>query len=317
MEFWLLGPLEVRNQERVLELGGPKRRALLALLALRANEVVSTDRLIEELWGEQPPSSAITALHGHVSRLRKLLNDQDAGKQFLRTRPPGYVLELSPEELDLYRFERLREEARALQASGNLADAATRLRDALALWRGPPLADLAYERFVRDEVPRLEELRLAVVEERIEIDLALGRHGDLTAELEALVSQHPLRETFVRQRMLALYRSDRQAEALEVYQQGRQRLVEELGIEPGKGLRELQQAILTQDPVLNPFTRPETGAVAHGTGFAGRDRSSRSFQQDSTTPSRVGGGSSCSSASRESARAGSPRSSPDARVRGA
>jgi DNA-binding SARP family transcriptional activator len=272
VEFRLLGPLEVRDQERVLELGGPKRRALLALLALRANEVISTDRLIEDLWGEQPPSSAITALHGHVSRLRKLLNDQGSGKQFLRTRAPGYVLELSADELDLHRFERLREEARALQGGGNLADAAGRLREALALWRGPPLADLAYERFARDEAPRLEELRLAAVEERIEIELALGRDGDLTAELEALVAQHPLRETFVRQHMLALYRSGRQAEALEAYQQGRRRLVEELGIEPGRSLSKLHQAILRQDPALDPFTRPETVGVARGTGFVGRER---------------------------------------------
>jgi DNA-binding SARP family transcriptional activator len=270
VEFRLLGPLEVCDQERVLELGGPKRRALLALLALSANEVVSTDRLIEDLWGEQPPASAITALHGHVSRLRKLLNDHGGGKQLLRTRPPGYVLELSPDELDLHRFDRLREEARALQGSGNLADAAARLREALALWRGPPLADLAYERFARNEAPRLEELRLAAVEERIELELALGRHGDLTAELEALVAQHPLRETFVRQHMLALYRSGRQAEALEAYQQGRRRLVEELGIEPGRSLRELHQAMLRQDPALDPFTRPET--VASGTGFVGRER---------------------------------------------
>jgi len=251
VEFRLLGPLEVRDHGRVLELGGQKRRALLALLLLHANEVVSSDRLIEELWGEEPPQAAATALHGHVSRLRKLLGGDGSSEQLLVTRPPGYMLHLEPEQLDLHRFERLRSEARAARSKGDLAGASTALQAALSLWRGPPLGDLAYERFAQTEVNRLEELRLATIEERIEVDLALGRHGDLISELELLVSEHPFREGFRGQLMLALYRSGRQAEALRVYQQARAALVEELGIEPGQPLRELQQAILRQDESLD------------------------------------------------------------------
>jgi DNA-binding SARP family transcriptional activator/ABC-type oligopeptide transport system substrate-binding subunit len=260
VEFRLLGPLEVRDDGRALELGGQKRRALLALLLLHANEVVSSDRLIEELWGEDPPQAAATALHGHVSRLRKLLGSGDeASGHKLLTRPPGYVLQLEPEQLDLHRFERLRDEARAVRSSGDLTGASTKLRDALALWRGRPLADLAYERFAQLEAGRLEELRLATVEERIEIDLALGRHADLASELERLVAEHPLREGFCAQLMLALYRSGRQAEALQVYQHARGALVEELGIEPSRRLRELEQAMLRQDESLWP-PEPPTAA---------------------------------------------------------
>jgi DNA-binding SARP family transcriptional activator/predicted ATPase len=251
VEFRLLGPLEVRDDGRALELGGQKRRALLALLLLHANEVVSTDRLIEELWGEDPPQAAATALHGHVSRLRKLLGSGDeASGHKLLTRPPGYVLQLEAEQLDLHRFERLRDEARAVRSSGDLTEASRKLRDALALWRGRPLADLAYERFAQLEAGRFEELRLATMEERIEIDLALGRHADLASELERLVAEHPLREGFRAQLMLALYRSGRQAEALQVYQHARRALVEELGIEPSRRLRELEQAMLRQDAEL-------------------------------------------------------------------
>ena len=251
MEFRLLGPLEVWDRGQALELGGQKRRALLALLLLHANEVVSSDRLIEELWGEEPPQSAATALHGHVSRLRKLLGGADGTpEQLLVTRPPGYVLQLQADQLDLHRFERLRDEARAARSRGDLAGASARLRDALSLWRGPPLADLAYERFAQVEGGRLEELRLATVEERVEVDLALGRHADLASELERLVAERPLREGFRTQLMLALYRSGRQAEALQVYQQGRRVLLEELGIDPSQRLRALEQAILRQDESL-------------------------------------------------------------------
>ena len=260
MEFRLLGPLEVRDHGRALELGGQKRRALLALLLLHANEVVSSDRLIEELWGDEPPQSAATALHGHVSRLRKLLGSGDeASGHKLLTRPPGYVLQLEPEQLDLHRFEGLRYDAHAARARGDLADASAKLREALALWRGPPLADVAYERFAQVEADRLEDLRLATIEERLEVDLALGRHADLVSELERLVADHPLREGFRAQLMLALYRSGRQAEALQVYQQGRRVLVEELGIEPSKRLRELEQAMLRQDESLWP---PEAATAA-------------------------------------------------------
>jgi DNA-binding SARP family transcriptional activator/ABC-type oligopeptide transport system substrate-binding subunit/streptogramin lyase len=263
VEFRLLGPLEVWDDGRALELGGQKRRALLALLLLHANEVVSSDRLIEELWGEEPPQAAATALHGHVSRLRKLLGGADGGAgQPLITRPPGYVLQLEPDQLDLHRFERFREEARAARSKGDLAGASGKLRDALALWRGPPLADLAYERFAQVECGRLEELRLATIEERIDVDLALGRHGDVSSELERLVAEHPLREGFRAQLMLALYRSGRQAEALQVYQQGRRVLVEELGIDPSQRLRDLEQAILRQDEALGPPVVPSAPGLA-------------------------------------------------------
>jgi DNA-binding SARP family transcriptional activator len=256
VEFRLLGPLEVRDHGRVLELGGQKRRALLALLLLHANEVVSSDRLIEELWGEEPPRAAATALHGHVSRLRKLLGGDGSSEQLLVTRPPGYMLHLQPEQLDLHRFERLRGEARAARVKGDLVGASGALQAALSLWRGPPLGGLVYERFAQTEVNRLEELRLATIEERIEIDLALGRHTDLISELEHLVSEHRFREGFRGQLMVALYRSGRQAEALQVYQRARVALVEELGIEPGQPLRELQQAILRQDESLDAPREP-------------------------------------------------------------
>ncbi len=263
MEFRLLGPLEVWDHGRALELGGQKRRALLALLLLHANEVVSSDRLIEELWGEEPPQAAATALHGHVSRLRKLLGGGDGpSEQLLVTRPPGYVLQIGPDQLDLHSFERLRDDARAARSKGDLADASAKLRDALTLWRGPPLADLAYERFAQAECGRLEELRLATIEERIEMDLALGRHGDVSSELERLVAEHPLREGFRAQLMLALYRSGRQAEALQVYQQGRRVLVEELGIDPSQRLRDLEQAILRQDESLGPPVVPSARELA-------------------------------------------------------
>jgi DNA-binding SARP family transcriptional activator/ABC-type transport system substrate-binding protein/outer membrane protein assembly factor BamB len=262
VEFRLLGPLEVWDDGRALELGGQKRRALLALLLLHANEVVSSDRLIEELWGEEPPQAAATALHGHVSRLRKLLGCADgSAEQLLVTRPPGYVLQVEPDQLDLHRFECLREEARAARSKGDLADASAKLRDALTLWRGPPLADLAYERFAQVECGRLEQLRLATIEERIEADLALGRHGDVCSELERLVAEHPLREGFRAQLMLALYRSGRQAEALQVYRQGRRMLVEELGIDPSQRLRDLEQAILRQDESLGPPVVPSAPEV--------------------------------------------------------
>jgi DNA-binding SARP family transcriptional activator/ABC-type transport system substrate-binding protein len=189
-------------------------------------------------------------LHGHVSRLRKLL----PGEQLV-TRSPGYVLQLEPDQLDLHRFERLREEARAARSENDLAGASAKLRKALSLWRGPALADLVYERFAQVEAGRLEELRLATVEERVDVDLELGRHADLVAELERLVAEHPLREGFRAQLMLALYRSGRQAEALQVYQDARRVLLEELGIDPSQRLRDLEQAILRQDESLRT---PET-----------------------------------------------------------
>jgi DNA-binding SARP family transcriptional activator len=239
MEFRLLGPFEVVDGDRVLALGGVKPRSVLALLLLHANEVVSTDRLIDELWGDEPPATAVKSVQVHVSRLRKEL-----GEDRLITRAPGYVLRVEPSELDLARFEQLLGEAHG--ADPELQ--ATALREALALWRGPALADLAYEQFAQTEIARLEEMRLAAVEQRIDADLGRGAHATLVGELEALTAQHPLRERLRWQLMLALYRSARQADALEAYGTARRDLSEQLGLEPGEELRQLQQAILDQRP---------------------------------------------------------------------
>ena len=243
MEFRLLGPVEVADGERVLPLAGSKQRALLAILLLSANHVVSSDQLIEDLWGEQSPRSGRTALQVLVSQLRKALGERGAA---LGTQPPGYILRLDRDELDVRRFERLIDEAD--QADPPVA--AERLREALSLWRGRALADLAYEAFAQPAIQRLEELRLAALERRIEADLALGRHVALVAELQSLTAEHPLRERPYAQLMLALYRCDRQADALGVYRSARQVLVEQLGIEPSGALRELEQAILRQDREL-------------------------------------------------------------------
>jgi DNA-binding SARP family transcriptional activator len=235
-EFRILGPLEVLENDRPIPLGGARQRALLAILLTRANEVVSTDRLIDDLWGEAPPRTALNTLQYYVSQLRKLL-----GADRIVTRPPGYAVRVEPDELDLALFERLLEEG-----------GGERVREALGLWRGPPLADFAYEEFAQAEAARLEELRLAALEQRIDADLALGRHAELVGELEQLIVQHPLRERPRGQLMLALYRSGRQAEALEAYQAMRRAFVDELGIEPGPALQELERAMLRHDRALDP-----------------------------------------------------------------
>jgi DNA-binding SARP family transcriptional activator len=263
MEFRILGALEAWDAGREVSLGGPKPRALLAVLLLHANEVVATDRLIDELWGEDSPEDAAAALRVNVSRLRKTL-PQDV----LTTRSPGYVIRVAPDKLDLHRFERLADEGRSLLARGLAADAAKRLHEALSLWRGPALADFAYESFAQAAIARLEEIRLAAIELRIDADLALGRHDELVGELEELVSEHPLRERLRRCLMTALYRSGRQAEALDAYQDARLALVDGLGIEPGTKLRELEQAILRHDPSLD-LHEPARGS--------GRDAAGRSI----------------------------------------
>jgi DNA-binding SARP family transcriptional activator len=242
MEFRLLGPLEVVERDRPVALGGVKQRSLLAVLLLHANQVVSADRLMDELWGDAPPPTAAKSIQVHVSRLRKELGD---GR--VSTRAPGYVLHIDPSELDLARFDQLVDEAsRADPRSG-----AQKLRQALALWRGPALADLAYEPFAQTEIARLEELRLAALERRIDADLAAGRHAQLVGELEALAAEHPLRERLRCQLMLALYRSARQAEALDAYREARRALSEQLGLEPSEELKQLEQAILRHDPSLD------------------------------------------------------------------
>src|SRR5262245_40709597 len=213
------------------------------MLLLHREKVVPGTQLIEALWGEAPPESAQTALHGHVSALRKLI-----GADRIRTRPPGYLLRVSPDEVDLARFESLVAQARERD------DPKARsvcLHEALALWRGEPLADLRYQVFAQREVARLQELHLAVIEDRVDADLALGRHHELVPELEPLVAEHPFRERLRGQLMLALYRCDRQADALNVFQSGRRALVEELGIAPGPTLEQLELRILRQDAGLD------------------------------------------------------------------
>jgi DNA-binding SARP family transcriptional activator len=240
MEFRVLGPLEVEVDGRVLKLGGAKQRALLALLLLHANEAVSRDRLIDELWST-PPETASAAIQVYVSRLRKLL-----GRDAIVTQPPGYLIRVQEGTLDLERFEE--SVARAQGAPPD--EAAELLRQALGLWRGPPLAELDGS-FARPERASLEEQRLAALEQRIQADLALGRHAELVPELEGLVREHPLRERLRGQLMLALYRCGRQADALEVYRSGRRLLDEELGLEPDDELQRLERAILNHDPSLN------------------------------------------------------------------
>jgi DNA-binding SARP family transcriptional activator len=244
IEVRLLGPLEAGRGDGPVALGGPKPRALLAVLALELGRVVSTDHLVEALWPGDAPETASHAVQVYVSQLRKALGP------VIVTRPPGYALELDQDAVDVHRFARLAGEGRtALQAEApELAE--TSLREALALWRGPALADFGYEPFAQTEIARLEELRTVVLEERIEADLALGRHAELVAELEALVQAQPHRERPRAQLMLALYRSGRQADALAAYRAARDVLVDELGIEPGPELRELEGAILRQDASL-------------------------------------------------------------------
>jgi DNA-binding SARP family transcriptional activator len=260
VDFRILGPLEVWDEGRQLTLGGSKQRALLADLLLHANEVVPADRLIDDLWGEDSSESAATSLRVNVSRLRKALPPET-----LTTRSPGYTIRVGRDQLDLYRFERLVEDATRCSADGKPADAADRLRKALALWRGQALADVAYESFAQAAIARLDEIRLAALELRIEADLALGRGSELIGELEALVVEYPLRESLRGHLMLALYRSGRQAEALDAYQEARRALVDELGIDPSSALQELERGILRQDPSLDGGPAAVT-APAGGSG---------------------------------------------------
>jgi DNA-binding SARP family transcriptional activator len=266
LEFRILGPLEVVGDDGPLPLGGPKQRATLAILLLHANRVVSIERLADDLYAGAPPVTAVTQVQRQVSELRKALGADSA----IETRPPGYLIRVSPDRLDLARFEGRTSEAGRALARGEALEAADLLRDALSLWRGTPLADLAYESFAQVAIGRLEEIRLAAVEQRIEAELALGHHSEMIGELAALAVEHPLREGLSAQLMVALYRSGRQAESLDVYRRAREALVEQFGIEPTPALRALERAILKQDPSLNlagtfgDRTRPATdsgGAV--------------------------------------------------------
>jgi DNA-binding SARP family transcriptional activator len=251
LEFRLLGPVEVTDDNEPLPLGAPRQRAVLALLLLHAGEVVSSERIVDELWGEQPPRTATSSLQNTVSQLRKLL-----GPDVLVTKAAGYQLDVAAEQTDVGRFERLLAEARAGDHSAERR--AALLQEALGLWRGSPLVDFTFERFAEAEIRRLEELRLVALEERIEADVERGRHAAVVAELEALVREHPLRERLRAHQMLALYRSGRQAEALRAYHDARRELVEELGIEPSPALQQLHASILRQETSLQPVGMPPT-----------------------------------------------------------
>ena len=262
MEFRILGPVEVWDGGRRLDVGGPKPRAVLAALLLHAGRMVSADRLIDELWGETPPATARNVLQCHVARLRRALHrpaEANGSTPVLLTRPGGYLLRVEPGQLDRHRFREAADRGRRAMAAGDAGEAAEQLRRALALWRGPALADVASESLRRTAAPPLEEARLVALEERLDADLALGRHTELVGELEALVAAHPDRERPRRQLMLALYRSGRLAEALAVYRSARRLLVEELGLEPSPALQQLERAMLLADPALDSPTLAATG----------------------------------------------------------
>ena len=259
MELTILGPFEVRVDGKPIDPGGIRQRSLLAILALHRNEVVSTDSLIDQLWGDAPPPTALHTVQVFVSRLRRVLG---SAADRLVTRGPGYVLELDVDAIDADRCEQLYTSARAALAAGEYSRAEGFLRDALALWRGSALADFTYQRFAQSAIARLEELRLSCREEFIDAELALGRHQQLVPELQAFVREQPLRERPQGQLMLALYRSGRQAEALADFRTARQTLIEELGVEPSVALRELHEAILRQDPILELPARSPERAVA-------------------------------------------------------
>lgn len=284
VEYRILGSVEVADGGLTKDLGGHRERTLLAQLLLSAGQVVSADRLAEDLWAGDPPPHSTATLRVYVSRLRRALGPGSAG---LVTQPPGYRMALQPGQLDAHRFEALTAQARADLAAGRPEAAAARLRQALGLWRGPALSDVADFSFARSDVVRLEEARLAALEDRVEADLACGRHTSLTSELDGLMASHPLRERLCGQRMLALYRCGRQADALQAYQDLRSRLADELGIDPNPGLSRLQQAILRQEPDLDwppagwvPAAAPGRDAAAAEGGDRAPDRAAAGAAQD-------------------------------------
>jgi DNA-binding SARP family transcriptional activator len=269
VEFRILGPLRVGREGSPLSVGGHRQKVLVCLLLLHPNEVMAAEQIIDVLWGETPSTTARKALQVYISRLRQLL-----GPGVLETRAPGYLIRVEDGELDAQRFEGLLAQGKHALTTGDPGHAAALLRRALALWRGPALADVMYEPFAQAEAGRLEELRLSCLEERIEADLALGRHADLVGELEVLTGRHPYREHLIGRLMLALYRSGRQAEALEVHRLSRSRLVDELDIEPGPELRSLASRILNQDPSLDWLTPSASAAemIRPARVFVGRER---------------------------------------------
>ncbi len=246
MQFGILGPLVIRRDDREIQIGAAKQRALLTLLLLHRGELVPRDTLVEQIWGGTPPATAVKSVQVYVSQLRKALGDG-----ILETGPGGYALRTDAATVDVDRFEELVALGHDLLSSGDPEAASRALRDALRLWRGPPLAEFRYEDFARDEIARLEELRLVAQEERIQADLALGGHAETVPDLEALIREHPLRERLRELLMLALYRAGRQADALAAYQDARVTLVDELGLDPGESLQQLEKAILRHDPALD------------------------------------------------------------------
>ena len=270
MDFRILGPLEVFSDHGVVTLGGRKPRAVLAVLLLHANESVSPERLARALWGEDAPAGTVKTVQVHVSRLRKALGDGG----LVTTTPAGYQLRVLPGELDAQQFEQLVQEGRGALEDGRAEDAAAVLREAASLWRGPPLADLAFEPFAQTEIARLEEQRLEALELRVEADAAAGRHAELVSELRRLVAEHPTRERLAGQLMIALYRCGRQSEALDAYREARGKLAEEIGVEPGPELRAIHAAVLRHDPALDLAQveeLPHEVEAAAAAPLAGRD----------------------------------------------
>src|SRR6516162_4663460 len=292
-QFGILGPLEVSRAGCAVPLGGPRQRAVLALLLLEANRVVSMDRLAEGVWAGNPPEGWVTTLQTYVSHLRQALEPgraRGAAGEVLVTRDRGYLLRVDRKHLDAAVFEEGFTAGRTALEAGGYAEAAQTLRRALELWRGQVLANLADYAFTRPEAARLGELRLAALEARISADLALGRHHMLTAELDRLVREHPLRETLHAQRMLALYRCGRQADALAAYQQVHGLLADELGIDPGEPLRRLHQGVLAQDPDLDWRPESPAPAPAEATGADARKPSSPPSGAHGPGPVLVPGG---------------------------
>src|SRR5215211_5002320 len=255
MDYRILGPLEVADGDRPVAVGGDRQRAVLGYLLLHRNEVVASERLVDELWGERPPPTAGKILQNYVSQLRRALS-RNGGDGPLETHGRGYRLRVEPGALDLERFERCMESGRGALTAGDPERAAAEFRAGLGMWRGPPLPELADTAGARVEIDRILERRVLALEGCVEADLARGRHAELIAELEAAVAHEPLRERLRGQLMLALYRSGRQAEALEVHRDGRRFLAEQLGLEPGPALTRLERAILEHDPALEAPPAP-------------------------------------------------------------
>ncbi len=281
MEYRVLGPIEVVQDGPPLSVQGKKPRALLALLLMRRNEPVPTELLIEDLWGDQAPATAANTLQVYVSQLRKIVNDR------VSREGSAYRLRVDPDELDAERFERLAEEGDAALRGRSFREAADLLAEGLSLWRGPALADLRYESFAQGAIARLEELRLVANENRIEADLGLGRHDQVIGELEALIAEHPARERLRSLHMLALYRAGRQADALDAYQAARQTLLDDLGLEPGPELRELEQAILRQDETLSRRPLPQSNVPVPASTLVGRRRELDQVTSALRGPTRV------------------------------